>query len=300
MSLKIFVSSVNFTEYDLTDQKPGIAKTRKPSKRGSFRFTKDHQPDILESSQGNLVRKSSLKSLLSATSNSLKTRRRNSSFLGRHRTPSTPELYYPQRSSSFCVQSKFRSVSLSSFSRIPRHRKESLFIDVKSRRIFLKPTSSSLITPVNVRHRIPRQRGKKIPILTPLWIIRPQRNKELSSTGAMESPNASYTGIPFSFDPPPRGNGRIISVSDDVSYYSPTEHPIGWGGRLGSNFEEDLASLPMPPVNHAYVRQQQPKKIIHNQLERVNTNLPKERNSLKSFLKKLRERLACFSCFNSD
>jgi hypothetical protein len=199
------------------------------------------------------------------------------------------------------VQPKFRSVSLSSLNRIPHHRKESLFIDVKSRIIFLKPTSSSSITPVNVRHRIPRQRGKKIPILTPLWIIRPQHNKELSSTGAMESPNASYTGIPSSFDPAPRGNGRIVSVSDDVSYYSPTEHPISWGGRLGPNFEEDLASLPLPPINHAHVGQkQQPKKIIHNQLERVNANLPEERSLLKSFFKKFRERLACFSCLSTD
>jgi hypothetical protein len=265
-------------------------KTRSPSKRVSRQSINCRQPDLWDHFRSNPTRKGSVKSLLSVNSGTSEVRRRNSGFLGRHRTPSTPEFHYPQRSSSFCVPHKFRSVSLCSLNRIPRRRKESLFIDVKSQRVFLKPTSNSPITPVNVRHRILRQEGKKIPVLTPLWIIHPQHNKDLSSTGAM------------AFDTGSLGSGRIISVSDDVSYYSPTaylDRPRGQSWSLSLNFEEDLASLPLPLIDQVYVGRQ-PTRMVHNQLERVHANVPEEQSKLKSLFKKLRERLAHFCCFNSD
>lgn len=189
-----------------------------------------------------------------------------------------------------------RSISLYSLNRVTRHRKESLFIDVKNQRVFLKSTSNSPITPVNVRYRLLRQRVKKIPILTPLWIIRPRHNKDLSSTGAMASQNQSYTSIPC-FDAESRDCGRIISVSDDITYYSPTalpEQPRVRGMSFGPNFEADPVSL---PADYVYIKRQ-PIQIADNRLTRVVAKV--EPRPSKSFFKNLREGFACFCCFGSD
>ena len=125
------------------------------------------------------VRKRSLKSFLSPRSSFTEDYANGAAFLGRHRTPSSPDLRGSQPSNPLCQSQPIaRAASFSSLRHLPPDKERSLYIGVNNHKLFLPPKSNRSSTPI-VTFRLPLREERKIPSMTPYAIIGPGDSDKL-------------------------------------------------------------------------------------------------------------------------
>jgi hypothetical protein len=138
-----------------------------------------------------VVQKRSLKSILTPKSSVAEDYTHIPAFLGRYRTPSSPELRGAQTSNHPCrSQSLSRASSFSSLRHLPPDKERTLYIGIKNHRLLLPSRSNRSSNPV-VTYRRPLHQEKKTPSMTPYAIIRPIHSDKVlitmlptTSTGA--------------------------------------------------------------------------------------------------------------------
>jgi hypothetical protein len=120
-----------------------------------------------------LIRKSSLKSLLTKSSFA-EDYTLGTTFLGRFRTASTPDLHTSQSSGPlYQIQPLPRSASLTSLKHLPPDKKRSLYIGIKDHKLFIPSNSDHSLKRLVVTYRSPRREERKMPAMTPSAIFGP-------------------------------------------------------------------------------------------------------------------------------
>ena len=117
------------------------------------------------------VCKRSLKSFLSPRSSFAEDYINGAAFLGRHRTPSSPELRGAHPSNPlYQSQPITRAASFNSLKHLPPDKERSLYIGVNTQKLFLSPKSNRSSTTI-VTYRPPLREERKTPSMTPFAII---------------------------------------------------------------------------------------------------------------------------------
>lgn len=122
------------------------------------------------------VRKSSLKLFLSPKSSFAEDYTYGTTFLGRYRTPSTPEPRVPESPGPlFQLQPLPRSSSLTSLKHLPPDKKRDLYIGIKNRKLFLPYNSDRSLKSLDVTYQVPRLKQRKTATMTPLEVLSPPK-----------------------------------------------------------------------------------------------------------------------------
>jgi hypothetical protein len=162
--------------YDLTaaySHDKVISKRRAPPEKVGL----STQPKSSKGLDSSLFKTNSLKSLLSAEPSFVQDYSYNSLFLGRYRTPSTPELRHSSFSNSLRPAHQLpRSASLCSLKQLSRDQNCTVYISIDNPRLFLPIKTNWNSTFEAVKYRKAENNELKYPLLTPKSIIGPFKN----------------------------------------------------------------------------------------------------------------------------
>lgn len=212
------VSTPNFC--DLTAAYPQCSAVQK-TRNGAKSVLHSSKP--ADSLCQSIVRKRSLKSFLSPRSSFAEDYTNDAAFLGRYRTPSSPELRFPQSFSPlYPSQPIARATSLSSLRHLLPDKERSLYIGVSNHKVFLPPKSnrsSNLI----VTYRRPQREERKTPSMTPYAIIGPGELDKLpiamsSATATGVQPNSAVSSTSGM-----RRNGSTIAIAGSMDSFDSDE-----------------------------------------------------------------------------